>query len=993
MAKNNRYIKSTSTFVKKKFHQNTNDGTIFERDWFTTGAVDKFLPNETPIYANGNFIITVNNDNNQIRDYETNDYEKINGTDEWTLEEINKSEEKENSNEVPDNLLTNKIYDLRDFAYFGSCLELVRGTINGLLQKFPGELYFSQKQAYYTLNDKPKLIEVDGYSYVLSNPFDINIHLLNIEDVENPLRYFGSNGYKNYEIIIGNGNSGTEVNSFSVTIDNNCSLDKNGNVQSLATIQINGYTVKYVKVEGNSYYLHNIPNQEIHIRPKKEFIDYFFDNLDDFERVLLNRNTSPKYTAKFNVIKETDYGIKTVCETYTFPTGLGEYNIGGDYETFNGYLNRLISVTETYDNYYSDNIYRMMTHETLKNFDFSQDKLYQEREDYQEGNDRLKKVLRIFGREFDVIRNDIEQISNNTFLNYKELTETQRKLLRSKLIGEGFDIVNIYPLTSTNNGDDCYKFSNNLSDLYSPYNENCKYYYPCGSQTPNDRVFDESISGNEYISTCQDGGNCIAKVFSKYSSENTFNAKYINDEFLKRLRLNSRELFKYKGTACGIEMILSMFGLKSRRMIKRMDSYTKELLGITDDDYDYDISEYYIEGIEPIVEEATIKKLKYYNSVKTITFDTQNSDNEELIGLPIIEVINEENGKSEIYPYFDDTQTYDGNMYYQMYGGWLKYNGDVFNKDNCLIDGNYTETIRNIRVFDSIDKLLNIPYSELYDGMVVKLNQIRTDIMIADSEVFNISYENNNPFITVYINNGKVYIGDELISDENGDIIVDNGITKNISNMKDGMQIKIFNIDSESFAYKKNFQYRGLNLTEKEKSKFKRYTLTNENPSSISNWDDVDENEIKKLNNIIDYYEGNNPHNGNMIYDGGEEYLERFRHLFKYALEKDLFDIRCFGSYSQYLKEKENGCMDIGFTLPNKTDNSISSIDDKNVTTLMNDIDSLKIMNLKDIKIDFSNLFKKFGNDINFKKYFLSVIMNYCQQFIPSTAICEINNQ
>ena len=113
MANNNqKFIKSYSVFVKKKTHQQVNDGTIFERDWLTTGGVDKFLPGQIPIYKNGNFIITVNNDPIQSKDYVTDDFEKINGQDEWTLEEIEKAETNEDNNITPDNLLKNNIYDL-----------------------------------------------------------------------------------------------------------------------------------------------------------------------------------------------------------------------------------------------------------------------------------------------------------------------------------------------------------------------------------------------------------------------------------------------------------------------------------------------------------------------------------------------------------------------------------------------------------------------------------------------------------------------------------------------------------------------------------------------------------------------------------------------------------------------------------------------------------------------------------------------------------------
>ena len=58
----NKYIKSYSNYVLKTKHQQTNNGTIFERDITTIGGRDQFAKGQVPIYRTGNFVITTNND-------------------------------------------------------------------------------------------------------------------------------------------------------------------------------------------------------------------------------------------------------------------------------------------------------------------------------------------------------------------------------------------------------------------------------------------------------------------------------------------------------------------------------------------------------------------------------------------------------------------------------------------------------------------------------------------------------------------------------------------------------------------------------------------------------------------------------------------------------------------------------------------------------------------------------------------------------------------
>ena len=139
---NSKYIKSYSNYVLRKKYQNVSGGTIFERDWTTIGGTNKFTAGQVPIYASSNFKITINNTANPRRKFKYGQWKKnSNNEDVWTWENVSGA----TSDTIEQNqiVLKNNYTSLSDFAYFGSCSELVRASVIDIIIKFPAELNFS----------------------------------------------------------------------------------------------------------------------------------------------------------------------------------------------------------------------------------------------------------------------------------------------------------------------------------------------------------------------------------------------------------------------------------------------------------------------------------------------------------------------------------------------------------------------------------------------------------------------------------------------------------------------------------------------------------------------------------------------------------------------------------------------------------------------------------------------------------------------------------
>ena len=139
------YIKSHSNYVLKKKHQRIDNGVIFERDYTTIGGKDNFAPNQIPIYRSGNFIITTHDEYVPRKQHANQLWEENENGTVWNYGDVENASSK---TEYSDNqiVLKNDYLQLSDFAYYGSCTELVRGSINGIISKFPGELYVSKQR-------------------------------------------------------------------------------------------------------------------------------------------------------------------------------------------------------------------------------------------------------------------------------------------------------------------------------------------------------------------------------------------------------------------------------------------------------------------------------------------------------------------------------------------------------------------------------------------------------------------------------------------------------------------------------------------------------------------------------------------------------------------------------------------------------------------------------------------------------------------------------
>lgn len=743
-----KYLKLNSSYIKKKFHQYVSDGTIYYRDWVTIGGVEKNTPGQSVVYSNGNFVFTTNSTPTPHRKTETGSWETppaVDGCDTsgdyWT--ECSTSSAGTSSSVTEENavVLNQTSNDMRDYAYYGSAVELFKASVRHIIKTFPAELFLSGQNTVVLKGDRFVPVgwndDMSGSAYIVQNPFQLDLTTVNAItgefDSEESLHYL-SNSFADYVVI--QGNRQTPVTSYTVNsvegLDFNCLTEG----QLVATITINGITIKQRYVGGRLVLFHNT-TVGTRIRPNEERINAYFDGLEGFERLLLNRKSKPIYSNNLVTPFETNVGLVLAERKYTWPVENG-WNLDVTSPSYSDFVSEMYNMAQLFDDYYTDNLYRSMTHEAIKNFDWTFTREYGEGEEekYVLAGTKVTQLIRCFGRYFDDIKRYIDGIRFTTNYTYNSKNNQSATLFPEKLALNGWVVTNI---------------------------------------TPSGRENDET----PVLYT----GESVGYKFSE-----------VNTEFMRRLILSSKAIWKRKGTREGIRMLLALFGIGE-------DQYKLH-------EYKYTTT--------PITNAATINQLKEYNYGKEIDLAYED---DPYSGLLVKEVT--WGGNTYLIPWYEKDVTYDGNVYYQMYGGWEKK--DVDNDADFI----YGETCSYINVVNTLDDLFSLSLKNLSPNDVYYVY----DITGVDEYAFNLDVagrsQSNYFVLGDSINASRYASGWTCVTYQEG---------------ADGTKV----ISADNSEYAKRVVY---------------------------------------LESISNETEGNNPHIGFGKYDGGKEFFEYEKTLLKYAID------------------------------------------------------------------------------------------------------------
>lgn len=668
-----RYSKNNSTYTLRKRSQDINNGLITERDWSTvTGGYFRYSKGKRVIYSDGNFIFTTSNVQLPSK--------RNRPTDEAV--ELTYDNVKDSKNIVNNVSLNTESNDIRSFAYYGSCVELIESSISNIIATFPACIYTTDDVLQYPVGDDfVDISEEKKVLHKLSNPFAIN--LLDEKELfseyENSMRYIRET-FDDYLI------NNVPIDTYRVELFLDDCYEKNQWYYNDSDKKPERYIAKIVINNSNIIYGYQVGKDIVYmsanniiIKPKDEIIEEYFDNLNGFERQLLNRKSNPLYSNTFITPVEGNLSYKYVNRIYTWPTVCGYCP---DIETakYGSFIEKLLNMATIYDELWCDNLYGRMTHEAIKNFDwtYTRDYVDGEEQDNIDGGNMMQKILHLIGRIFDDIKNHSDGIKYSNNVSYSGFNNMPLALLSDKAEMLGWDTKSIIsPDVVDNSG----IISLNEDDFINK--NNIKWY--------------------------------------NATNVDSVNTATVDIEFMKRLLLSTKRIFSSKGTQESIEMVMALFGLGR--------------------DVDYSLKEkYYLVEAKEDDNNGTLENLYNEEAIKMYPQDEERDDDQDIAfsKLTLNRIFFKENEQQEekkyIIPFYDKNKIYDNEIYFQGKGGWGSYGSNNYYKNKHL------ETVSYLNVVADVESLTQVSSMDIKKGDIYYVVNLEDYPMNYDSDGMNVSH-------------------------------------------------------------------------------------------------------------------------------------------------------------------------------------------------------------------------------------------------------------
>ena len=382
------------------------------------------------------------------------------------------------------------ISEVTNFTLYGSLQKRFSASVTKIINYFPAAIQVDKTYYDYstanTANNISYDVEEDLTTFTVDvtrfkNPFDIDYSVnatrnISVRPLEvSPLRNLTTQ-YSKYALYVND--METEFLMYDFT----------------PSTKLSAGTVTFI-VNGNPFSGVSATTDSIVIKPSKfETEKAFKDPFDEVEDFLLNRLVSPKYTATFQVpVSDDDGKFQIVNDSVTWAID-GLWNIDIRTNKFENYLNKLNQIAENLDDFKTNLISRFLTTAAFHEFDTEDQK--------------VEKVLQIYGRSFDETKKFIDALGYITSVNYLPKDDIPSQLLYNLALTLGWN-TDISPITNND--------------------------------------FLESVFGTKNRS-----------IYPGQTRDKTPNE--LNYQFYRNLILNSAYLFKTKGTKNAVQWVMRSIG-------------------------------------------------------------------------------------------------------------------------------------------------------------------------------------------------------------------------------------------------------------------------------------------------------------------------------------------------------------------------------------------------------------------------------------------------
>jgi len=300
--------------------------------------------------------------------------------------------------------------DLNTFVRFGSAYEFLRTTIQNIILAYPASIFANSRTS------------IGG---------NITFGYFNYDSVTNTSYFIVPTGctVNTFGIICNRGNSGyteNELRNLNLSYEDYIIWSaQNPTGNSYNIIGFTGYSsgFKYLafKVQGNPFptITGTTGKIDFHIKPNNKVFEEFRAQLTDYEKYIVSeRDGTDGFAFVMKDPTLLEDGSIIYSDTNLLWSTNDGYNIdisGSKYGTF---LETVLNIGSKYDSVKTDLIARFLTPLSIKTYDLTE-----------EG--KMTKLLRLYGREFDELRQFIDSLVNINRVTYDKINNIPDQLVRN----------------------------------------------------------------------------------------------------------------------------------------------------------------------------------------------------------------------------------------------------------------------------------------------------------------------------------------------------------------------------------------------------------------------------------------------------------------------------------------------------------------------------------------------------------------------------------
>ena len=307
--------------------------------------------------------------------------------------------------------------DLNTFVRFGSAYEFLRISIQNIIVLYPGSLFMNSQLTRIntiTFNNfvYNPVTNVSTFTIPIAstvNTFGLAFNYGNVSNPDdNPLKNLNLsfNQYVVWSTLNTTGNSYTVIGFTGYTSNNqNLTVQTTGNPFPTITGATSGYSGAI----------------DFHIKPNNIVFEEFRALLSDYEKYILSERITGNTSGFKFVLRDPillDNGTISYSNTQMLWTTSDNYNIDVSTPKYRTFLSSILTIGNKYDAIKTDLIARFLTPDSIKAYDLTE-----------EG--KMTKLLRIYGREFDQMKQFIDSLVNINHVTYDKVNNVPDQLIKN----------------------------------------------------------------------------------------------------------------------------------------------------------------------------------------------------------------------------------------------------------------------------------------------------------------------------------------------------------------------------------------------------------------------------------------------------------------------------------------------------------------------------------------------------------------------------------